>query len=80
MYEHRQHVALPADIVVVVVVVGIGFVHPCTQLQIRVKLLGCKEYTNQEALWVEAGDIERLFICLIQPRLGVGGLYTLHHF
>ena len=26
--------------------VGIGFVHPCIQLQIGVKLLGCKEYTN----------------------------------
>ena len=27
--------------------VGIGFVHPCIQLQIRVKLLGCREYANQ---------------------------------
>jgi hypothetical protein len=26
---------------------GIGFVHPCIQLQIGVKLLGCKEYANQ---------------------------------
>jgi hypothetical protein len=24
-----------------------GFVHPCIQLQIGVKLLGCMEYTNQ---------------------------------
>jgi len=45
----------------------------CIQLQIRVKLLGCREYANQEALWAEASDIERLFICPIQPRLGVGG-------
>ena len=30
--------------------VGISFVHPCIQLQIRVKVLGCKEYANQEAL------------------------------
>jgi hypothetical protein len=29
--------------------VGIGFVHPCIQLQIGVKLLGCREYVNQEA-------------------------------
>jgi hypothetical protein len=53
--------------------VGIGFVHPCIQLQIGVKLLGCREYANQEALWVEANDNERPFICSIQPRLGVGG-------
>jgi hypothetical protein len=53
--------------------VGINFVHPCIQLQIGVKLLGCKEYANQEALWVEANDSERPFICPIQPRLGVGG-------
>jgi hypothetical protein len=53
--------------------VGIGFVHPCIQLQIGVKLLGCKEYANQEVLWAEANDSERPFICLIQPRLGVGG-------
>jgi hypothetical protein len=52
--------------------VGIGFVHPCIQLQIGVKLLGCREYANQEALWAEANDNERPFICLIQPRLGVG--------
>jgi hypothetical protein len=26
--------------------VGIGFVHPCIQLQIGVKLLGCREYAN----------------------------------
>ena len=30
--------------------VGIGFVHPCIQLQIGVKLIGCREYANQEAL------------------------------
>jgi hypothetical protein len=52
--------------------VGIGFVHPCIQLQIGVKFLGCSEYANQEALQDEAGDIERPFICSIQPRLGVG--------
>ena len=50
-----------------------GFVHPCIQLQIGVKLLGCKEYANQEALRAEANDSERPFICPIQPRLGVGG-------
>jgi hypothetical protein len=27
--------------------VGIGFVCPCIQLQIIVKLLGCREYANQ---------------------------------
>ena len=48
-----------------------GFVHPCIQLQIGVKLLECKEYSNEEAL--EANNSERPFICLIQPRLGVGG-------
>jgi len=53
--------------------VGIGFVHPCIQLQIGVKLLGCREYANQEALRVEANVGERPFICPIQPRLGVGG-------
>jgi hypothetical protein len=53
--------------------VGIGFVHPCIQLQIGVKLLGCKEYANQEALWAEANDNERPFIYPIQPRLDVGG-------
>jgi hypothetical protein len=37
---------------------GIGFVHPCIQLQIGVKLLGCKEYTNQKALRAEANDNE----------------------
>jgi hypothetical protein len=36
--------------------VGICFVHPCIQLQIGVKLLGCREYTNQEALRAEASD------------------------
>ena len=50
-----------------------GFVHPCIQLQIVVKLLGCREYANQEAIWVEANDNERPFICPIQPGLGVGG-------
>jgi hypothetical protein len=35
-----------------------GFVHPCIQLQIGVKLLGCREYANQEALRVEAKDYE----------------------
>ena len=50
----------------------IGFVHPCIQLQIGVKLLGCREYANQEALRAEAIDSERPFICPIQPRLGVG--------
>jgi hypothetical protein len=53
--------------------VGMGFVHPCIQLQIGVKLLEYKEYVNQEALWTEANDSERSFICQIQPRLGVGG-------
>jgi hypothetical protein len=53
--------------------VGMGFVHPFIQLQIGVKLFGCKEYANQEALRAEANDNERLFICPIQPRLGVGG-------
>jgi hypothetical protein len=53
--------------------VGIDIVHPCIQLQIKVKLLGCKQYANQEALRVEAIDSERPFICPIQPRLGVGG-------
>jgi hypothetical protein len=53
--------------------VGIGCVHPCIQLQIRVKLLGCREYTNQEALQAEANDSEQPFIRSIQPRLGVGG-------
>ena len=52
--------------------VGIGFVHPCIQLQIGVKLLGCREHANQEALRAEASDNERPFICPIQPRLGVG--------
>jgi hypothetical protein len=53
--------------------VGIGFLHPCIHLQIRVKLLGCREHTNQEALRVEANNSEWPFICPIQPRLGVGG-------
>jgi hypothetical protein len=52
---------------------GIGFVHPCIQFQIGVKLLGYREYTNQEALRAEAIDSLQLFICPIQPRLGVGG-------
>jgi hypothetical protein len=47
--------------------------HLCIQLQIGVKLLGCKEYANQEAFWAEASDNEQAFICPIQPRLGVVG-------
>jgi hypothetical protein len=50
-----------------------AWVHPCIQLQIGVKLLGCREYTNQKALMAEANNSEQLFICPIQPRLGVGG-------
>ena len=42
-----------------------GFVHPCIQLQIGVKLLECEEYANQEALWVETSDSEQPFICPI---------------
>jgi hypothetical protein len=38
--------------------VGIGFVHPRIELQIGDKLLGCKEYTNQEALRAEANNNE----------------------
>jgi hypothetical protein len=53
--------------------VGMGFVHPCIQLQIGVKLLGCREYANQEALRAEANDSEQPLICPIQPRLGVCG-------
>jgi hypothetical protein len=30
-------------------------------------------YANQEALRAKANDSEQLFICPIQPRLGVGG-------
>ena len=52
---------------------GIGFVHPCIQLQIGVKLLECRQYANQEALRAEANDSERSLICPIQPRLGVSG-------
>jgi hypothetical protein len=52
---------------------GIGFAHPCIQLQVGVNLLGCKEYANQEALQAEANDNEQPFICPIQPRLVVGG-------
>jgi hypothetical protein len=53
--------------------VGMGAsLHPYIQLQIGVKLLGYREYTNQEALRAEASDSERPFICPIQPRLGVG--------
>ena len=44
---------------------GIGFVHPCIQLQIGVKLLGCRVYANQEALRTEANDNEQPFICPI---------------
>jgi hypothetical protein len=32
----------------------------CIQLQVRVKLLGCREYANQEALRAEANNNERL--------------------
>jgi hypothetical protein len=42
--------------------VGIGFVHPCIHLQIGVKLPRCREYANQEALWVEANDSERPYM------------------
>jgi hypothetical protein len=56
--------------------VGIGFLHPCIQLQIGVELLGCREYANKEALQAEANDNERPFICPIQPRLGVGVIHT----
>ena len=52
---------------------ALGFVHPCIQLQIGVKLLKCREYANQEALRVEANDSERPYICPIQPWLDVGG-------
>jgi hypothetical protein len=45
---------------------GHGFCVSCIQLQIGVKLLGCKEYANQEALRAEAIDNERPFICPIQ--------------
>ena len=45
---------------------SIGFVHPCIQLQIGVKLLGCREYANQEALRAEASDSEQPSICSIQ--------------
>jgi hypothetical protein len=45
----------------------------CIQLRIGVKLLGCREYANQEALRAKAIDSERPFICPVQPRLGVGG-------
>jgi hypothetical protein len=40
-----------------------AWVHPYIQLQIGVKLLGCREYANQEALRAEANDNERHFIC-----------------
>jgi hypothetical protein len=55
--------------------VGMGGHRFCAfllQLQIGVKLLGCREYANQEALWGEANDSERPFFGPIQPRLGVG--------
>jgi len=32
-----------------------------------------QEYANQEVLRVEASDNEQPFICLIQPRVGIGG-------
>jgi hypothetical protein len=37
---------------------GHSFVHPCIQLQIGVKLLGCREYANLEVLRAEANDNE----------------------
>jgi hypothetical protein len=52
--------------------VGIGFVHPYI-FQIGAKPLECRIYANQESLRAEANDNEWLFICPIQPRLGVGG-------
>jgi hypothetical protein len=52
--------------------VGIGFVHPCIQLQIGVELLGCREYANEEAVRAKASDSERPSICPIQPRLRAG--------
>ena len=43
--------------------VGLGFVHPYIQLQIGVKLLGCREYANQEVFQAKANDNERhLFV------------------
>ena len=45
---------------------SIGFVHPCIQLQLGVKLLGCREYANQEALRAEGNDSVHPSICLIQ--------------
>ena len=36
---------------------SIRFVHPCIQLQIGVKLLGCREYANQETLRAEANGL-----------------------
>jgi hypothetical protein len=53
---------------------------PYIQLQIGVRLLGCREYTNQEAFRTETNDNEQPFICAIQPRLDVGARYTLHNF
>ena len=44
--------------------------HPTSN---RSQTSGCREYANQEAFQAEANDNERLFICPIQPRLGVGG-------
>ena len=38
--------------------VGMGVVHPYIKLQIKVKLLRCREYANQEALQAEANDNE----------------------
>ena len=40
--------------------VGIGVVHPFIQLQIGVKLLGCRDYANQEALQAEAKIVNDL--------------------
>jgi hypothetical protein len=47
--------------------------HGWAWVRIGVKLLGCREHANQEALRAKANDNERPFICPIQPRLGVGG-------
>jgi hypothetical protein len=42
--------------------VGMGFVHPCIQLQVGVKLLGCNEYANHEALRTEAKTMNDLLL------------------
>ena len=65
-FKHSQFVEYGhgCDIIVHVWAwVGISFVHPCIQFQIGVKLLGCREYANQEALPAEANDSEQpLFV------------------